>query len=37
MLLTQVIMDEARDSLLRNIEHKLDLPRPAEITEKNTK
>ncbi len=33
MLLTQG-SDEVRDSLLRNIEHKLDLTRPDEITEK---
>ncbi len=36
MLLTWRSWDEVRDSLLRTIEHKLDLTRPDEITEKNT-
>ncbi len=36
MLPTQGSWDEVRDRLIGNIEHKLDLTRPDEITEKNT-
>lgn len=36
MLLTQGPWDEVRDRLIAYIEHKLDLTRPDEITEKNT-
>ncbi len=36
MLLTQDHRDEVRDGLIAYIEHKLDLTRPDEITEKNT-
>ncbi len=34
MLLTQGSRDEVRDRLIAYIEHKLDLTRPDEITEK---